>query len=118
MTGRVEELLDFGKRDDLVEVLLNLAPGHAQHRAVEVDILASGQFGVKTRADFQQRADPPVNVGVAGGRLGDARENFQQRAFARAVATDDAEHFAVLDLERYVFERPEGFTTRIRPSLG
>ena len=44
---------------------------------------------------------------AALGRLGDAREDLQQRRFARAVAADDADHLAVLDLEADVLERPE-----------
>ena len=64
---------------------------------------------MKARAHFQQRPDAPVHIGVALGRLGDARENLQQRALARAVAPDDAHDLAVLDLERHVLQRPDFF---------
>ena len=32
---------------------------------------------------------------------------FRQRAFAGAVAADDAHHLALLDLEAHILERPE-----------
>ena len=34
-------------------------------------------------------------------------KNFEQRGFARAVAADDADDFALLDLKRNVLERPK-----------
>src|SRR5262249_33920200 len=34
-------------------------------------------------------------------------ENLEQRALARAVAADDADHLARMNLERHVAERPE-----------
>src|SRR5438105_2692510 len=64
---------------------------------------------MKPGSYFQQRADPPINVGVTRRRARDARENFQQRAFACAVAPDNAERFSGLHFKRYIVERPEGF---------
>jgi hypothetical protein len=40
-------------------------------------------------------------------RLGDPAQDFQERAFARAVAPDDAHHFAPFDLKGNILERPE-----------
>ena len=53
--------------------------------------------------------DAAVQVDLAGGGLGDAAEDFEQRAFARAVAADDADDVAPLDVEADVLERPKGF---------
>ena len=53
-------------------------------------------------ADLQQAADAAVEHGAPLGRVRDAREQFQQRGFAGAVASDDAEHLAPLDVERGV----------------
>ena len=36
-----------------------------------------------------------------------ARDNLQQRAFARTVLTDDAERFAALNLKADIVERRE-----------
>ena len=48
-----------------------------------------------------------MRVGPAGRRLGDAGEDLQQRALPRAVAADDADHLATLDLEGDILQRPE-----------
>ncbi|MCG3161346.1 MAG: hypothetical protein JMDDDDMK_02514 [Acidobacteria bacterium] len=74
---RVNELFDFGESDYLVELVFDLGAPHSQDCAVQVDVLASGQFRMKPGAYFEQRTDAPANVGVAFSRLGDAREDFQ-----------------------------------------
>src|ERR1044071_2527731 len=108
LDGRVDEFFDLGEGDDLVEVGLDLGLAHAEDGAVEEDVLAAGQFGVEAGADFEERADSAAYFDLALGRGGDAREDFEQRALARAVAPDDADDVAPLDFERKVFERPEG----------
>ena len=65
-------------------------------------------------ADFQQTGHAAVEHHAAVGGLGDAAENFQQRAFARPVAADDAHDFAVLDIERDIVEGPNGIGRRGR----
>jgi hypothetical protein len=104
---RVEELLDAGELDDRVELALDLGAAHAQDRAVQVDVLAAGQLRVEAGADLEQRADPPAQLGAALRRLGDPREQLQERALAGAVRADQAEHLALLHLERDVAERPD-----------
>ncbi|CAA9406152.1 MAG: hypothetical protein AVDCRST_MAG64-1988 [uncultured Phycisphaerae bacterium] len=104
---RVEELLDLAERDDLVELALDLGAAHPEDRAVEEDVLAAGQLGVEAGADLQQRRDPPAEHRPALARLGDAAEDFQQRALAGAVAPDEADHLAAVHLERGVLQRPE-----------
>jgi hypothetical protein len=85
----------------------DLRAAHAQNRAVEEDVLAAGQLGVEAGAYLQQRADPAADPAPAAGGLGDAREDLEQGALARAVAADDPHHLAALDLERDVFQRPQ-----------
>ena len=97
---RVEEALDVGEGDDLVEAAADLGAAHAEDRAVEEDVLAAGQLGVEAGPDLEQRADAAGHVGPARGRLGDPREDFQQRALAGAVVADQADDFAVLDRQR------------------
>ena len=64
---------------------------HAENRAVEEDVLAAGQLLVEAGADFQQAADAAVEIDLAVGHLGDARQDLQQRALAGAVAADEAD---------------------------
>ena len=47
-------------------------------------------------------------LGPAAGRLGDAGEDLEQRALAGAVAADDADDLAALDLEGDVAQGPDG----------
>ncbi len=104
---RVEEALDLAEGDDLVELGPHLGPRHAEDRAVEVDVLPAGKLGVEAGADFQQAADAAVEFDVAGRGLGDAGKDLEQRALARAVSADDADDFALFDLEADVLQGPE-----------
>jgi len=44
----------LGERDDGVELSLDFRPQHAEDRAVQEDVFAPGQLGMKARADLQQ----------------------------------------------------------------
>src|SRR5262245_9552165 len=48
----VDEPPDVGELDDRVELVVDLGLGHADDRAVEVDVLPAGQVGVEPRADL------------------------------------------------------------------
>ena len=65
---RVDKALDFRESHDLVEFAVDLSLAHAENRAAQVDIFASGQLGMKSGADFEQAADAAVNFGRARGR--------------------------------------------------
>ena len=105
--GGVQELLDLGKGDDLVELAVDLAAAHAQDGAVKIDVVAAGELGVEAGADLQQGGDAAVDVGVAGGGLGDAGEDFEEGALTGAITADDADDFALLHLKRHILERPK-----------
>src|ERR1700756_2476882 len=104
---RIEELLDLGEGDDLVEFAFDLDPAHAEDRAVQEDVFATGQFGMKSGANLEQAGHTASKRHPPSRWFGDAAEDLEQRAFARAVATDDAQDFALLDLEADILERPE-----------
>ena len=80
---------------------------HAEDGAVEEDVFAAGELGVKAGADFEQAADAAAELDAAVGGLGDAAQDFEQGRFAGAVAADDADDFAGLDFEANILERPE-----------
>ena len=92
---RVDELLHLGELDDLVEALVIFRLGQAEHDAVDEDVLAPGDLGMEAGAELDQRRDPSVHLDRAVGRLGDARDELQQRALAGSVAADDAERAAL-----------------------
>src|SRR5215475_853061 len=79
---RIDETFDFGEGDDLVELPVYFAAPHAEDRAVQVNVLAPAQLGMKSRADFEQAADATVKFNLAGRGLGDARKDFKQCGFS------------------------------------
>src|SRR5581483_6410318 len=98
---------DLREIDDRVEAAVDLAPPHAEDRAAEVDVLAPAQLRVEAGSDLEQRADAAVDPSAAGRRLGDAREDLQQRALAGTVPADDPDDLAGPDVEREVAQRPD-----------
>ena len=113
---RVYELLDLGERDDLVELRADFPALHPEDGAIEEDVFAACEIGVKAGADFEQRGETTAEDRATAGRLGDARKDFQQRAFARAVAPDDADDFAGLRGKADVADGPESVGLGAFPS--
>src|SRR5216117_547 len=109
---RVDELLDLGERHDLVELPFYFGLAHSKDAAVEVDVLAACQVGMKAGANFDQRSDPSPNVKVALGRLGDAGEDLEERCLACAVPADETDDLAGFYLEGDILERPQELTSR------
>ena len=107
LQGGVEEAFDFGEGYDLVELAADFCGAHAEDGAAHEDIFASCELGVETGADFEKAADAAVKLGVSFGGAGDAGQDFQQRAFAGAVAADQAHHFAFFYVKVDVLQRPD-----------
>jgi hypothetical protein len=64
---------------------------------------------MKTGADFEKGGDSAAHANLTAGWFSNTGKDFQKSGFAGAVAADDADHFARLDLEIDVFEGPEIF---------
>src|SRR5207245_3930927 len=75
--GRVDELFNFGKGHDLVELPSDFASAHPENGAVEKDVLPPRQFGVKAGPDLQERPDAAVNLDTSLRGLGDPRQNLE-----------------------------------------
>ena len=54
---------------------------------------------MKAGADFEQASNTTAKNYAPSGRLGDAAENLEERAFAGSVASDNPQYLAALDLE-------------------
>ena len=104
---RVDELLDAGEVDDLVEGLLGRAARHAQDGGVEEDVLPAGEVAVEAGAELEQRGQALAALDVPLGRREDPADDLEQGGLAGAVVADQAERGAVLDLERDVAQGPE-----------
>ena len=68
-----------------------------------------GQLGMEPGAHFQQTRHAASQMHAPGGRLRDAAQDFEQRAFARAIPANDAHHLAPANLKGYVAQGPEVF---------
>src|SRR6267154_4313748 len=95
----VEKSVDLGEGDDLVEFALDLDAAHAEDRAVEVNVFTTAELRVKPGSNLEQAGNAASQHHSTGGRLGDAAEDLEQRAFTGAVAADNAHHLAWLYLE-------------------
>src|ERR1700730_7394181 len=95
----IEEFFDFCEGHYLVELAPDLGTRHAEDRAVEIEILAAGEFRVETGADLEQACDTAPQGNPPGGRFGDAAQDLEERALAGSVAPDDPQDLAALDLE-------------------
>src|SRR5262249_55102476 len=93
----VHELLDPRELDDVRVLALDLAPAHAENRAVEVDVLAAGELRVEPGADLEEAADPPADLGAAAGGRRDPGQDLEKGGLAGAVAADHAQHFTLPD---------------------
>jgi len=105
----VDEFLDAGKVDNRVELARNLGARHSHDRALQIDVLAARQIGVKAGGDLDQRTDASVQLNPTARGSQDLGEELQDGRLAGAVGPDDAERFSRTHLERDVTHRPEFF---------
>ncbi len=89
--GYVDEALETGELDDVVEATGNVAATHAEDRGVEEHVVAPGQLRMETGAELEQGRHPLVHAHAAGVRLQDAGHALQQRRLARPVLADHTE---------------------------
>ena len=73
---RIDELLHAGEVHDLVELAVDFGFGHAQDRAVEVDVFPSSQLLMKASAHFEQAGDATVELDASAGGVGDSARGF------------------------------------------
>src|SRR4029453_17905191 len=117
----VDERLELGEGDDVVEVALGLAAAQAEDGRVQVDVLAAGELAVEPGPQLQQGRDPAPDLDRAGGRGEDPRQHLEQGRLARAVGPDQAHGLAGANFQLHVLEGPErlrgGLTVQQQPLL-
>ena len=98
----IDKIPQLCKVDDIFKVLLHIGAVVAEHRAVQKDIFPRGQVEVEPRAQLDQRCDLAVDGHGALAGVHDARDQFQHRAFAAAIAADECDGLARLNFERNI----------------
>ena len=93
---RVDELLHLGECHNLIKFAFCLTLAHAKNSPAQENVLAARELGMETRADLEQAADAPMNLGEADGRACDPREYLEQGGFAGAIAANQADDLAFL----------------------
>src|SRR6266403_285085 len=109
----IDELLDFSESYDFIKLTNDFCPSHPQNGAIQVDVFPACQLGMKPGPYFQQGAHPAVNFCEAGSWFCNARKDLEQRAFSRPITADNADHFALLDIERDVSKSPKDIITLV-----
>src|SRR5258708_7242990 len=100
---RIQESLYLAERHDLVKPSFNFGPGHTQYGSIEVDILSTGEFWVKTGANFQKTRYSPLKPNSSVSRLRDTAQDLQQRALTSPISADNPKYFALLHVKIHVF---------------
>src|SRR2546423_1060158 len=109
LDGRVDEVLQPGEVDDLVESLIDLPLAETEYGAIEVDVLATRELRMESRAELEQGRNLPSRRDRPPIRPQDLGHALQQGALTRTVLTDEPERRAFRDVERDVAKRPELF---------
>ena len=107
LTGMSMNVRELGEVDDRVERAVDLALGQPIDRSVHVDVLASGEIGVETRAELQHRGDQPCTLDGPRLRLENPGHELEQRALAGTVLTDDRHGVAGRDVEVDIPQGPQ-----------
>src|SRR6266849_2316389 len=68
---------------------------------------------MKPRAHLQQAGHAPGDCHLADRRFRNPGQDFEQCGFPGAIAADDSDSIALLDIEADIPERPEFFASRI-----
>ena len=105
--GRVEKPAHVRELHDLVELVPNLPSPHSQESSVQVDVLATAQFGVKSRSHLQEASDASPHLRESLRRFRDPGEKFQQGRLSASVFPDQPDDVPPADLERNVPEGPQ-----------
>src|SRR5262249_27315683 len=74
----VDELAYIREVDNVVELAIDLSPGHSEDCAVQIDVLPSGQVEMEASAHFQQTRHAAVDPRNAARWLRDPRQYFQK----------------------------------------
>ena len=72
-------------------------------------LLATGQIGMKSSTELQQRCYATPSTDLTRARLQDAGHALEQCRFARTVVSDETDRLALFDRDVDVAQRPKVF---------
>jgi hypothetical protein len=110
LDGPIDELVEFGKVEDVVERPPRIATSDTLIRKRCVDVLTAGELGVKTRTEFEQSLHVAAHFHRARGGPQKTGHHLQHRALPGSISTDKADTLTRLDVERNVSNRDELIT--------
>src|SRR6185369_11277111 len=103
----VDHVLELGERDDRIEPRGDFAAAQSEQHARQRRVFAAGQLRKEANLEAEQRRSyARRTLDRAAIASENAGEHAQQRRLSRAVASDDAERLAVIDVERHSAQRP------------
>src|ERR1700738_4620763 len=112
----IHVVADARELGDRIELAQHLRPLQPEHGAADHHVLAPRKLKIEGRAERQPRgyaAGPPE---LAMGRQGHAADHLEQGRLATAVAAEDADAFAAMDLEVDVAQHPEWLEEGLPPT--
>ena len=75
--------------------------------AVQIDIFPPRKLDIESSTNFEQSVYVMIQCDLPFGRAGDARKDLEQSAFARAVASHNAEDIPLLEVKGDIVQRPD-----------
>src|SRR4051812_11223580 len=100
----VDEPLELGEGDDLVEPGVELLPRQAEEGAIDPDVVPRVELGVETNAELDERRELAVHRDEALVLPVDTRDDLEQRALAAPIRPDHAEELTPRYRERHVLQ--------------
>ena len=100
----IQKVLQLAELHDLIKLFVQILGREAQHRAVQIDVLAGSQVHIKARAQLDERGDGAADRHLALAGLVHARNGLEQGGLARAVQAHKAVEIAGHDVQTHVLE--------------
>ena len=108
LDGRIEKAVRFQREaDDFIELAPNFTLAHPEDRTIEENIFAACELRMEACPNFQQAANPTIDIDFSHGWISYSSQDFEQSAFPSAIEANYAHNFAMSDFKTDILERPK-----------
>jgi|SRR5665213_2870249 len=107
LDGRVDEVLDFGELNDLIELPSDIDAFHAHDGTLQKHVLPASQVGVETCGDFDKHTHAAVDFPYPAIGTEDLGEELEDRRLASTIGPHYSESLTHTNVERNVTDSPE-----------